>query len=107
MSTDKTKRAVADVKAALKQLKKIGVPTVQQYDARKTLTKSQKETIRRNYRKFEKIVTAPGEYVKKDVSKLSQAERKALTDKDYKIIGKRLFVDKQGFEIVDLKVKTF
>lgn len=107
MSTDKTRRAVADVKAALKQLKKLQVPSVAKYDARKTLTKSQKETIRRNYRKFDQIVTAPTEYVKKDVSKLSAKEKKALTDKGYKIIGKNLFVDKQGFDKIQIQAKTF
>jgi hypothetical protein len=107
MSTEKTKRAINDVKAALKQLKKIGVPTVQQYDARKSLTKSQKETIRRNFRKYEQIATAPAEYVKKDATKLSASEKKNLQEKGYQIVGKKLFVEKQGFDSVHMRKKEF
>lgn len=107
MSTEKTKRAIVDVKAALKQLKKIGVPSAAKYDARKPLTKSQKETIRKNYRKYEEIVTARSQYVTRDASKLTAAEKKSLEAKGYQTIGKRLFIDKQGFDKVNIQRKTF
>lgn len=107
MSTEKTKRAITDVKAALKQLKKIGVPSAKNYDARKTLTKSQKETIRKNYRKYEEIIVGRGEYVTRDAKKLSKDERKTLEAKGYHVVGERLFVNKQGFDKVQVSRKTF
>lgn len=107
MSTEKTKRAIVDVKAALKQLKKIGVPSAVKYDARKPLTKSQKETVRKNYKKYEEILTARSQYVTRDASKLSQAEKKSLEAKGYQVVNNRLFIDKQGFDKVNIQRKTF
>lgn len=107
MSTEKTKRAIVDIKAALKQLKKIGVPSAAKYDARKPLTKSQKETIRKNYRKYEEILTARSQYVTRDASKLTKEEKKSLEAKGYHVVNNRLFVDKQGFEKVNVQRKTF
>lgn len=106
-----TKNKPVDIKAALKQLKALHIPTFSKpsYDARKatTLTKSQKETIRKNYREFEKIATAPKEYAKKNVEKLKKAEKDVLKSKGYKIINNKLYVDKQGFERVELKTKEY
>ena len=106
-----TQKKPVDIALALRQLKALKIPTFKKenYDARKlnSLTKSQKETIRKNYREYEKLATAPKEYVKKNVSKLSLADQKALKAKGYKIIDKKLFVDKQGFDKVELKTKTY
>lgn len=111
MSTKKSAPKPIDIKAALKQLKALKIPTFskESYDGRKTgsLTKSQKETIRKNYREFEKVATAPKEYIKKSVTKLSQDEKKTLKSKGYKIINDKLYVDKQGFDKVELKTKTY
>lgn len=107
MSTVKTKSNVVDIKAALKQLKKIGVPSAVKYDARKPLTKSQKETVRKNYKKYEEIVTARSQYVTRDASKLSKAEKESLQAKGYHVVNNRLFIDKQGFDKVNVQRKTF
>jgi hypothetical protein len=107
MSTEKTKRAVHDLKAALKQLKKIGVPSAAKYDARKPLTKSQKETVRKNYKKYAEIIEGRSQYVTRDASKLTQAEKKSLEAKGYHVVNNRLFIDKQGFDKVNIQRKTF
>lgn len=111
MSTKKPAPKPIDIQAALKQLKALKIPTFskESYDGRKvaSFTKSQKETIRKNYREFEKLATAPKEYIKKSVAKLSLEEKKTLKSKGYKIIGDKLFVDKQGFDKVELKTKTY
>lgn len=106
-----TKKKPVDIKAALKQLKALHIPTFSKptYDGRKTstLTKSQKETIRKNYHEYEKIATAPKEYVRKKVDKLSRDEKESLKSSGYKIINNKLYVDKQGFEKVQLKTKEY
>jgi hypothetical protein len=111
MSTKKSPVKPVDIKVALKQLKALKIPTFakESYDGRKTtsLTKSQKETIRKNYREFEKIATARDEYAKKNVKSLTKSERASLGEKGYKIIKNTLYVDKQGFEKVQLKTKKY
>lgn len=111
MSTKKSSSKPVDIKVALRQLKALKIPTFSKdsYDGRKVahLTKSQKETIRKNYREFEKIATAKDEYVRKNVSKLNKAEKESLKFSGYKIINDKLFVDKQGFDKVKIKTKEY
>lgn len=111
MSTGNQKKKPVDIQLALKQLKALKIPTFSKptYDARKTsaLTKSQKETIRKNYREYEKIATAPKEYVKRTVKNLGKEEKESLKQKGYKIIDNKLFIDKQGFEKVQVRSKVY
>jgi hypothetical protein len=89
-------------KARLLALKSVGV--LKDVSARGKLTDSQKATVRKNWKKYHEVVTAPkGTYVKKDVSYYSAKEKKALKDSGYKIIEGKLFIDKQGSDTVSVK----
>jgi hypothetical protein len=99
MSTKKVERVSPEVlKKRLIALKKLGVIN-KEVSARGTLTNSQKATVRRNWKKYHEIVTAPqGSYVKKDISHYDSKEKKALANSGYTIIGDKIFIDKQGSE---------
>ena len=89
-------------KARLLALKKIGV--LKDVSARKTLTDSQKATVRKNWKKYSEIVTAPKDtFVKKDVSFFDAREKKALEKSGYKIINNKVFIDKQGSDKASVK----
>jgi hypothetical protein len=92
-------------KARLLALKSVGV--LKDVSARGKLTDSQKATVRKNWKKYHEIVTAPkGSFVKKDVSYYTAKEKKALKDSGYKIIDDKLYVDKQGSDSVSVKRMT-
>ena len=89
-------------KARLLALKQVGI--LKDVSARGKLTDSQKATVRKNWKKYHEIVTAPkGAYVKKDVSYYTNKEKKALAASGYKIIEGKVFIDKQGNDSVSLK----
>jgi hypothetical protein len=89
-------------KARLLALKNVGV--LSNISARGKLTDSQKATVRKNWKKYSEIVTAPkGSYVKKDVSYYTNKEKKALVASGYKIIDGKVFIDKQGSDTVSVK----
>lgn len=89
-------------KARLIALKSVGVLT--DVSARGKLTDSQKATVRKNWKKYHEIVTAPkGSFVKKDISHYDSKEKKALAASGYKIINDKIFIDKQGSDKATVK----
>lgn len=89
-------------KARLLALKKIGV--LKDVSARSTLTKSQKATVLKNWKKYSEIATAPKDtYIKKDISFFENKEKKALEKSGYKIINNKVFIDKQGSDKATVK----
>ena len=89
-------------KARLSALKTIGI--LKDVPARGKLTDSQKTTVRKNWKKYHEIVTAPkGAYVKKDISHYDAKEKKARANSGYKIINNKIFIDKQGSDKATVK----
>lgn len=102
MST-KTKRITPEeLKNRLKSLKTIGV--LKDVSARGKLTDSQKAAVRKNWKKYQDIVSAEkGTFIKQDVSFFSGKEKKALESSGYKIIGGKAFIDKEGNKSAKIK----
>lgn len=89
-------------KARLIALKSVGI--LKDVPARGKLTDSQKATVRKNWKKYHEIVTAPkGTYVKKDIGHYDAKEKKALANSGYKIIDNKIFIDKQGNDKATVK----
>jgi len=92
-------------KARLLALKKVGV--LKDVSARGKLTDSQKARVRANWKKYHEIVTAPpNSYSTKNISHYDAKDKKALVKSGYKIIGDKIFLDKQGYDKATVKRVT-
>lgn len=99
MATKKT----PDVnKTRLLALKKIGV--LKDVSARGTLSKSEKEKVRKNWKEYHDIAVAPkSNYKVKDVSHYEPRDIKALKRSGYKVINGKLYVDLQGYDSMKVR----
>lgn len=88
-------------KARLAALKKIGLlPNI---SGRKSLSESQKRTVRETYKKYEAVATAPkGTYSNVSAASLSQSQRRLLAEYGIPVIGNRAYVPNAGFQKAQL-----
>lgn len=104
--SSKTKKPVKpDInKERLAALKKIGV--ISGIDSRKALTDTQKKKIRDVWKKFHVVANAPkGDYTTRSIAKLSDSDKKKLTESGYLISGTKAFIPNQGYDTATIRQK--